>query len=117
MRVCQTGWAPNRGKLGGGGSGGEESEGGPQPLIPPIAELKMLKSMQRQILDATKRVDALRAETASNEAVERRLADLSEMQSDLHGVATALITSMEPTPLENSPRTDTEPPKDVEDGS
>lgn len=102
---------------GGGGSGGEESEGGPQPLIPPIAELKMLKSMQRQILDATKRVDALRAETASNEAVERRLADLSEMQSDLHGVATALITSMEPTPLENSPRTDTEPPKDVEDGS
>ena len=82
---------------GGGAGGGGEQAGGPQSLIPPIAELKMLRSMQRQILEATRRIDTERSE---GDPVESRLIELSEMQSDLHGVATALIASMEPDPMD-----------------
>ena len=84
---------------GGGAGGGGEQAGGPQSLIPPIAELKMLRSMQRQILEATRRIDTERSE---GDPVESRLIELSEMQSDLHGVATALIASMEPDPMDST---------------
>ena len=90
-------------QAGGGGAPGEGAEGGPQPLIPPIAELKMLKSMQKQILEATMRIDMGRLDGEPTEGIDARLADLSDMQADLHGVATALITSMETSPLEGRP--------------
>ena len=77
-------------QAGGGGASGEGGEGGPQPLIPPIAELKMLKSMQKQILEATMRIDMGRLDGEPTEGIDARLADLSDMQADLHGVATAL---------------------------
>lgn len=79
-------------QAGGGQNGGE---GGPQPLIPPISELKMLRSMQIQILDATRRLDLLEIAGEDREA---RLADIARIQSDLHGVANALVNSMELAP-------------------
>ena len=63
----------------------------------------MLKSMQKQILEATMRIDMGRMEGEPIEGIDARLADLSDMQADLHGVATALITSMETSPLEGRP--------------
>ena len=77
---------------GGGQNGGQ---GGPQALIPPIAELKMLRSMQMQILEATRRIDLAGMDQADRES---RLADIARIQSDLHGVANALVNSLEPAP-------------------
>ena len=77
----------------GGPQGQEGGEGGPQPLIPPIAELKMLRSMQIQILDATRRIDGRSADDPDRS---ESLADLGRMQSDLHAVGTALINTLEP---------------------
>ena len=80
------------GQAGGGQSGGQ---GGPQPLIPPIAELKMLRSMQIQILEATRRIDLEAVDQVDRDA---RLADIARIQSDLHGVANALVNTMQPAP-------------------
>jgi hypothetical protein len=78
-----------------GGQGQGQEGGQPQPLIPPIAELKALKSLQQQILDATIRMDTRRSEM-DPEMLSRRLEQLGEMQSDLHAVGTALIQQMQP---------------------
>ena len=81
---------------GGEGGGGQNGpQGGPQPLIPPIAELKMLRSLQVQILDATRRIDQ---DPGDTEDRDERLADIARIQSDLHGVANALVESLEMTP-------------------
>jgi hypothetical protein len=86
-----------------GGAGGEQ--GGqqgdqPQPLIPPIAELKMLRSIQIQILEATRRLDQAGLEGADREA---ELAEIARMQSDLHGVGAALLNTLEPQPVAPTP--------------
>lgn len=85
------------GQQAGGGQAGQQGqgggEGGPQPLIPPIAELKMLRSIQNQILDGTRRLDGRPADDPDRS---EQLVDLGRMQSDLHAVGTALIQSLEP---------------------
>ena len=78
----------------GGAAGGESGEGQPQPLMPPIAELKALRSMQEHILGLTRRLDTVRSEL-SRESLANRLDELSAMQSDLHGVGTALLEMLE----------------------
>lgn len=75
------------------GQGGQQ--GGPQPLIPPIAELKMLRALQGQILDATRRIDG--QEDGS------MIDDLARMQSDLHAVASALLTTMSSDSVSSDP--------------
>ena len=85
----------------GGGQGGQNGEQGeqgdqPQPLIPPIAELKMLRTMQVQILEATRRLEASGVDGPDRES---QLAELARMQGDLHGVGTALLNTMEPEPV------------------
>lgn len=90
------------------GGGGEQQGGGegqpqPQPLIPPIAELKALRAMQQQVLDATQRLDQARAELGSD-TLTARLEELGSMQADLHAVGSALLTQLEPTEVE--PETD-----------
>ncbi|MEE2973534.1 MAG: hypothetical protein VX672_10435 [Planctomycetota bacterium] len=75
--------AGGRGDQGQGGP-----QGGPQPLIPPIAELKMLRAIQGQILQATRRADG---EPGEDPAM---IEDLATMQSDLHAVASALMNTL-----------------------
>ena len=55
----------------------------------------MLRSMQMQILRATQRIDSEAGDQAERES---RLADIARIQSDLHGVANALVNTMEPAP-------------------
>ena len=88
----------------GGGDGGEQGEGEqgeqpPDPLIPPIAELKMLRSTQQQILDATRRLDAARILDPTADTGER-IADIARLQADLHAVATALLDQLQPAPTQ-----------------
>ncbi|MAH66706.1 MAG: hypothetical protein CMJ27_10025 [Phycisphaerae bacterium] len=81
----------------GDGQGGQQADSPPDPLIPPIAELKMLRATQQQILDATRRLDATRG-PKSSAGTESRIADLARMQADLHAVATALLQQLQPAP-------------------
>ena len=80
---------------GGEQAGGEQGEQPPDPLIPPIAELKMLRSTQQQILDATRRLDVARTLDPAV-ATGERIADLARLQADLHAVATALLDQLQP---------------------
>ncbi len=82
---------------GGEGQGGQQEGSPPDPLIPPIAELKMLRAAQQQILDATRRLDSTR-DSVSPGSMDSRIADLARMQSDLHAVATALLQQLQPDP-------------------
>jgi hypothetical protein len=54
-----------RTKSGGGGGGG--GGGGKQPLVPPIAELKMLRIMQRDVNLKTKKIDEEVSKTKEKE--------------------------------------------------
>ena len=89
--------AENGGGGDGEGQGGQQADSPPDPLIPPIAELKMLRATQQQILDATRRLDATRGSESSDQT-ESRIADLARMQADLHAVATALLQQLQPDP-------------------
>ena len=89
--------AENGGGGDGGGQDGQQADSPPDPLIPPIAELKMLRATQQQILDATRRLDATRG-SESSDRTESRIADLARMQADLHAVATALLQQLQPDP-------------------
>ena len=89
--------AENGGGGDGDGQGGQQADSPPDPLIPPIAELKMLRATQQQILDATRRLDATRG-SESSDRTESRIADLARMQADLHAVATALLQQLQPDP-------------------
>ena len=82
---------------GGDGEGGQQADSPPDPLIPPIAELKMLRATQQQILDATRRLDSTRGPEPTSQT-ESRIADLARMQADLHAVATALLQQLQPEP-------------------
>lgn len=82
--------------------GGGEQQGGespPQPLIPPIAELKALRALQQQVLSATKRLDG-RRERLSEVVLGEQLTAISSMQADLHAVGSALLSQLQPTKVE-----------------
>src|SRR5208283_1882676 len=51
-----------------GGGGGGKGGGGKQPLVPPAAELKMLKIMQRDVNTRTKQIDDEAAKAQSSGA-------------------------------------------------
>lgn len=63
---------------GGGGGGGGGGAGGEQPLIPPLAELKLLRAMQGEAADLTRELDdapdASPAELAALRALQQELA-------------------------------------------
>lgn len=74
------------------GNGGQQS-GGDEPLIPPVAELKLLRSMQQLVMDQTRSL----AETESPNPDEVR--SVGELQRQLFEQGSALIESMNPTPV------------------
>lgn len=96
----------------GGGQGGQPGQGGEQPLIPPIAELKLLRGLQDSIYRATRRVsdragldEALRA---------RRIEELGRSQSDLTELSGEFLLTMQqggapPAPVDPDPIEPVEP--------
>ncbi len=78
------------GGAGGGAGGGQQ---GDQPLIPPIAELKLIRGMQEQLYDLTRtldgRDDITRAERDAN------LRDLGEQQRELQDLGRQLLESLQ----------------------
>lgn len=72
----------------GGNSGGGGQNGGPRPIIPPIAELKLLRAMQQ---DTALRTRSL-AEAAAPDPVE--IDEVGSLQRDLAKQGTALIKKL-----------------------
>jgi len=69
-------------------SGGGQGGSGDQPLIPPMAELKLLRSMQEEALAWTRALDE------SDGASEEELAELAELQAELAEKGAAIIQKM-----------------------
>lgn len=70
----------------GGGGGGGGQGGGEQPLVPPIAELRLLKMMQQEALDRTR--------AATDPGSGERLDDVARLQEELAERGRALIEQM-----------------------
>ncbi|MCX5662543.1 MAG: hypothetical protein NTW19_22910 [Planctomycetota bacterium] len=82
---------------GGGGGGG----GGAEPLIPPLAELKLLQGMQQDVLSRTRELDKPIAQTpvapdaaTPAEAREKQVIELSTQQRELSSLGERLINIM-----------------------
>ncbi|MEE9211043.1 MAG: hypothetical protein V3U29_00130, partial [Phycisphaeraceae bacterium] len=74
---------------GGGGGGG----GGQPPLVPPVAELKLLRGLQQDLYDRTRRIGG---EGLDKPDLDRRaLLDLSARQRELAGLGERLIHRMQ----------------------
>ena len=82
----------------GGGQGGEGGQQGGQEdqLVPPVAELKLLRSMQGQIYNRTRRVaQQVDQGLIPSTEVEPVLRELGAMQEELHQLGTQLLESLQ----------------------
>ena len=84
---------------GGGGGGGKKP-----PLVPPLAELKLLRSVQSMLLSETAALEA----AASTEAATRSMMRIAAEQAELAELGERLIEKMKqrnqpPSPSEDSP--------------
>ncbi|MCA9290927.1 MAG: hypothetical protein KDA25_07350 [Phycisphaerales bacterium] len=70
----------------------QQGQSGPQPLIPPIAELKLLRGMQEQIYNQTRDID----QREDIEAAQRRerLRDLGGQQRELMDLGRLMIEAL-----------------------
>lgn len=86
------------GSSGGGEGGGEGS--GEEPIIPPVAELKLLRSMQQLVTDQTRAMSEL-GEPATDD-----IRSVAELQKQLFEQGAALIERMNPAPQPGTPSGD-----------
>jgi len=82
-------FAQDENQAGGGNAGGQQ---GQQPLIPPVAELKLLQGMQEQLYQQTRQVDG-RGDLDSAQR-RGRLRDLGQQQRDLLEIGRGLIEKL-----------------------
>ena len=87
----------------GGGEGGGQG-GGEQPVIPPVAELKLLRSMQQLVADQTR---AISEQETRDDSEVRSVVDL---QRQLFEQGASLIERMNPNPNPTEPDTNQETP-------
>jgi hypothetical protein len=97
----------NQGEGGGGGGGGS---GGAAPLVPPIAELKLLRGIQEQVYHETRETDA--REDMPDADRRQRLRDLSRRQRELHELGRRLAEALQGGPPEQGSPPDA-PPQDT----
>lgn len=81
----------------GGGGGGGGGSGGEQPLIPPLAELRLLRAMQQEAADRTRDLDDAADVTA--EEVDA----VGQLQRDLAEHGETLIRKMQGGPMPPNP--------------
>lgn len=79
-----------RAQAGGDDSGGGNQGGAQPPLIPPVAELKLLRGLQEQVYEATKSLDTAEA-TPTREAA---LQLLAEEQRELFQLALEMLAQL-----------------------
>ena len=76
----------------GGNQGGQQS-GGPQPLIPPVAELQLLREMQEQVYNQTRAMDS--RDDLTDTQRQDRLTDLGRQQRDLMELGRDIIEALQ----------------------
>ncbi|GAB4195761.1 MAG: hypothetical protein Kow00105_09970 [Phycisphaeraceae bacterium] len=85
----------------GGGGGGGQGEGQPPPMVPPLAELKLIRGLQQVIYDQTKTVQAATA-GQPDQPTKQKLMELSTRQRELSDLGQRLIEQVRqqsrPTP-------------------
>ena len=94
-------------KKGGGGGGG--GGGGKQPLVPPLAELKMIRKMQGDVNEKTKSVDEAVSKAASKKLTEEWKALLeraAQKQGDVAKVTKDLADLLEKQQQQAPPQDD-----------
>ena len=82
--------------VGGGGGGG--GGGGKPPLVPPLAELKMLRIMQRDVNVRTKRVDEQVAKTPAKKLtpeLKETLRRAAQKEGDISRITDKLAKQLE----------------------
>lgn len=84
-----------------GGEGGQA--GGDERLVSAIAELKVLRGMQRQVLERTRRLDAAVQEGSAGASADAELAALGRLQGRLVEVASRLVQRLERPALPQEP--------------
>ena len=84
-----------------GGDGGGQGGGQPEELIPPIAELRLLRDLQSAAMDMTRRLGE-QPEPARDQARLSRLGDLQRLLAE-RGVELIEKMNQPPTPGEQSP--------------
>jgi hypothetical protein len=95
---------PKKGGSGGGGGGGG---GDKQPLVPPIAELKMLKMLQTNLYQRTRLIDAVRAgKPRLSETELKEVATLSERQKKAAVMTEELKEKLQQRQQESMPQTE-----------
>lgn len=98
---------------GGGGSGGGGAGGQPQPLLPDVAQLKLIRSMQQQVARLTRVIDD--AERTGAEAG-ITAAEVAELQDTVAGTAKDVIDAMQRQPGDVPGMPDLEPDAAPEGG-
>ncbi len=76
------------------GGSGPRGGGQPRPLIPPVAELKLIRGLQEQVYNQTRSLDGGQDLEAAQ--WEERLRDLGHQQSDLHRLAEEMLQRFQP---------------------
>ncbi len=71
---------PQNGDGGGGGGAGGEGE---EPFIAPLAELRMLRSLQTTVMEQTSRLDRVGVQPADLEDLATRQSELADLADDL----------------------------------
>jgi hypothetical protein len=74
---------------GGGGGGGNGGGGEEEPLLPPIAELRLLRAMQAEVVDRARELDD------AGEAEPAAVRELGDLQQEIEAEAQGLIDRME----------------------
>lgn len=96
-----------REEQGGGGESGGQQQGQKPPLIPPLANLKLLRAMQQEALDRTRAL----AESGAN-PIMGELEEISTLQSDLATQGRILLEQVMP----GQPEIDHELPPEIKPG-
>lgn len=79
---------------GGGGEGGEGGEPGDPPLIPPLAELRLLRDVQQSLYEETRAFDDAKGALSSQAQVREETVELSGRQRELAALGDKLIEQL-----------------------
>jgi hypothetical protein len=86
------------------GGGGGQGQSGQQPLIPPVAELRLLQGLQEELYDQTRDLD--NRDDLADARRRQRLRDLGEHQRELMELGEKMVERIQPPA----------PPDEEEDG-
>lgn len=87
--------------------GGGQPQSQDQSRLPPIAELKLIRGLQVQVLERTRRLDGARAEGTDSPDLQAQLDALSRLQERMVGLLEGIIRKQQAPP---EPPSDDSPP-------